>query len=176
MEKRPGRPGMAGESPKKSSGFATQLREKQKLRIMFGLSDKQMKRLVQKAVRMKGLTTDNIMRQLEMRLDNVLYRAGFALTRNQGRQMATHGHFLVNGRRTDIPSYLLSIGDSLELRPKLKNSKLYSAVLEENKGYRPSRWLSVSQKDMKVQVAAEPMSEDFEKVVDGQKILEFYSR
>lgn len=176
LEKRPARPGMAGSTPKKNSGYALQLREKQKLRFMFGLTEKQFAKYVGKALRMKGLTSDNMMRQLEMRLDNVLYRAGLALTRNQARQMSTHGHFLVNGRRVDVPSYQVRIGDKIELRPRLKNSKLYPNVLEDNKGYKPARWMNVNAKNMSLEITGEPTSEDFEKLVDTAKIIEFYSR
>lgn len=176
LEKRPGRPGMAGATPKKYSGYAQQLREKQRLRFMFGLTEGQFERYVTKSLRMKGLTSDNLMRQLEMRLDNVLYRAGLALTRFQSRQMASHGHFLVNGRRVDVPSYQVRVGDKIELRPRLKNSKLYPAVLEDNKGYKPARWLNVNTKNMSMEIVGEPAADDFEKLVDCAKIIEFYSR
>lgn len=176
LEKRASRPGMHGTSPKKSSGFALQLREKQKLRYMFGLSNNQLERYVEKAVKKKGVTTEFLMKQLEMRLDNVLYRSGLALTRPQARQMATHGHFLLNGRRVDIPSHQIKVGDSIQLRPRLKNSKLYPNIQEENKGYKALRWLNVDPKDLKVEVTGEPTHEDFEKLIDVQKIVEYYSR
>jgi len=178
LEKRPAAPGQQGAKGAggKKSGFAVQLREKQKLRLMFCLTEKQFKRYFDRAIRMKGLTADNLMKQLEMRLDNVLYRSGLALTRMQARQMASHGHFLVNGRRVDIPSYRVSVNDVLELRPKLQSSKLYPDVMEENKGYKPMRWLKVDGKSKKVEVLSEPASDDFEKLVDCQKIIEYYSR
>ncbi len=175
LERRPGPPGEQRGRGKKS-GYAVQLREKQKLRLMFCMTEKQFKKYFDKGIKMKGLTADNLMRQLELRLDNVLYRSGYALTRMQARQMASHGHFLVNGRRTDVPSYQVRIGDKIELRPKLKNSKLYPAVLEENKSYKASRWLKVSPKDVSIEVSGVPTSDDFEQLVDCQKIIEFYSR
>jgi len=143
---------------------------------MFGLSEGQCERYVTKAINKKGLTTDNLMRLLELRLDNVLYRAGLALTRMQSRQMATHGHFLVNGRRVDIPSYSVSVGDKIEVRPKLKTSKLYPNVQEENKGYKPARWMNVNPKSMAIEIVGEPAHDDFEQIVDVPKIIEFYSR
>lgn len=176
LEKRSSRPGMHPEAPRKLSGYAQQLREKQRLRFMFGLTEGQFSRYVTRSISMKGITAQHLMRQLEMRLDNVLYRAGFALTRTQGRQMSTHGHFLVNGKRVDIPSYQVKIGDKIELRPRLKNSKLYPLVLEENKGYKPSRWLSVNAKNLALEVIGLPTDDDFEKLVDCSKIIEFYSR
>lgn len=175
LEKRPGPPG-GGRPARKQSGFGVQLREKQKLRLMFCLSEKQFKKYFDKAIRMKGLTADNLMRQLEMRLDNALYRAGFALTRMQARQMASHGHFLVNGRRVDVPSYHLRVGDKISLRPKLKNSKLYPEVAEENKTYKPARWVNANAKEVAFEVTGEPQQDDFEQLVDCQKIIEFYSR
>lgn len=176
MEKKPGKPGPHGESRGKASGYAHELREKQKLRIMFGLNDNQLNRAVQAAVKTKGNSPAFLMRGLEMRLDNVIYRSGLALTRMQSRQMASHGHFLINGRRTDVPSFSLSVGDKIELRPKLKQSKLYPLVAEENKGYKPSRWLKVNGKEGQVEVIGEPTAEDFERTVDVQKIIEYYSR
>jgi small subunit ribosomal protein S4 len=175
LERRPGPPGEQRGRGKKS-GYAVQLREKQKLRLMFCLTEKQFKKYFDKAIQMKGLTADNLMRQLELRLDNVLYRSGYALTRMQARQMASHGHFLINGRRVDVPSYQLRIGDKIELRPRLKNSKLYPNVLEENKSYKASRWLKASGKDVSIEVSGVPTSDDFEQLVDCQKIIEFYSR
>ena len=176
LEKRPGRPGMAGSSPKKNSVYALQLREKQKLRFMFGLTERQFAKYVAKALRMKGLTADQLMQQLEMRLDNVLYRSGLALTRMQARQMASHGHFLVNERRVDVPSYQVRVGDKIELRPRLKNSKLYPGVLEDNKGYKPARWVNVNAKNMSLEIAGLPTADDFERLVDTAKIIEYYSR
>lgn len=176
LEKRPAPPGEPRNTFGKKSGYAIQLREKQRLRIMFGLTEKQFKRYFDKALRMKGVTSDNLMHQLEMRLDNVLYRGGLALTRMQGRQMASHGHFLVNGRRVDIPSYKLRVGDKLEVRPKLKNSKLYPGVAEENKSYKAPAWLKASVKGMSIEINGEPGADDFEKLIDTQKIIEYYSR
>lgn len=176
MERRPAPPGEQRGMRKKQSGFAIQLKEKQKLRLMFCLNEKQFKRYFDKAIRMKGLTADNLMRLLEMRLDNVLYRSGLALTRMQARQMASHGHFSVNGRRVDVPSYQVRAGDKIELRERLKSSSLYADNLEENKSYSPSRWLKVSPKVMSIEVSGEPTSDDFEQLVDCQKIIEFYSR
>jgi len=176
LERRPAPPGEPRFSSGKRSGYAIQLREKQKLRIMFGLTEKQFKLYFDKSVRTKGLTADHLMSMLEHRLDNVLYRAGFALTRMQARQFASHGHFLVNGRRVDVPSYQLRKGDRVELRPKLHSSKLYLSILEENKGYKAPRWLKVDTKSFSVEISGDPTADDFEKIIDCQKIIEFYSR
>ncbi|MDF2379241.1 MAG: 30S ribosomal protein S4 [Candidatus Gracilibacteria bacterium] len=165
-----------GGRPGKKSGYAIQLREKQKLRFMFVLSEKQFKKYFDKANRMKGVTGDNLMQVLETRLDNAIYRAGFGLTRFQSRQMATHGHFEVNGRRVDVPSYNLRVGDVFQVRSKTKNSKLFANVLEENKNYKPSRWLKVNTKELSAEVVAIPTSDDFEQIIDTQKIIEYYSR
>ena len=176
LEKRPTPPGNPRMGAAKRSGYAIQLKEKQKARVMFGITEKQFKKYFQKAVRMKGINTDNFMKLLEMRLDNVVYRSSLALTRMQARQMAFHGIFLVNGRRVDIPSYQLKKGDKIEVRPKLKNSKLFAGVLEENKSIKPARWLKVDKKTLSAELAGEPSGDDFERIVDVQKIIEFYSR
>ncbi len=176
LERRPGKPGVNTGRARKLSGFAVQLREKQKLKMMYGVSEKQFRKYFDKGNSMKGLTADNLNKQLEMRLDNVLYRSGFALTRMQARQMAGHGHFMVNGRRTDVPSYQVRIGDIIEVRAKLKGSKLFAENLEENKSYKPSRWLKVDTKSLSIEIVGEPQQDDFEQVIDCQKIIEFYSR
>ncbi|MDP3976070.1 MAG: 30S ribosomal protein S4 [bacterium] len=179
LERKPSKPGQqqkAGGGSSKRSEYAVQLREKQRLRFMFGLSEKQFKGVCDRAISSKGLTTDNLMRELELRLDNVLYRSGLALTRMQARQLASHGHFLVNGRRVDVPSYQVRVGDKIEARPKSKKSPVFPAILEENKGVSPARWLKVDTKGLSVEVSDVPASGDFEQLVDCQKIIEYYSR
>jgi len=168
--------GVAAGGMRKKSGFAIQLREKQKLRFMFGLSERKFRRYFDKAVRMKGVAGDNLMSLLELRLDNALYRSGFALTRYQARQMASHGHFMVNGRRVDIPSFQLRQGDKVELRPRSQSSKLFPDIREENKSYRSPRWLKVDGKQFSFEVAGLPATDDFEQLIDTQKIIEYYSR
>jgi small subunit ribosomal protein S4 len=173
------RPTAPGEPPKmrgKKSEYALQLREKQKLRYMFVLTEKQFRGYFNKASRMSGVTSDNLMMQLEVRLDNALYRSGLALTRFQARQFASHGLFLVNGRRVTIPSFKLKVGDKVEVRSRSKSSKVFTENIEELSGYNPPRWLQVDIKDLFFTVKALPEVTDFEQLIDTQKIIELYSR
>jgi small subunit ribosomal protein S4 len=176
LEKRPGKPGVHGSKSSfgKLSEYGAQLLEKNKARILFGISERQFKNYVAKATRAKGETGDTLLRMLEMRLDNVIYVSQFAVTRVQARQMVNHGHFMVNGQRVDVPSFQVSPGDKITLRDKMKNSALY-AGLDKLKDYAP-KWLKVDLKKIAVEVAAVPEKEELEKSIDSQTIVEFYSR
>lgn len=176
LERRSGKPGAHGgrASFKKSSEYGLQLEEKQKTRFLFGISEKQFRNYFKKASKQSGETGQNLLRFLERRLDNVIYVSQFAVTRMQARQMVSHGHFLLNGRRVDIPSILVKPGDKIELAPKVKNSPLYSG-LEKLKDYSP-KWLKVDLKNVSTEVLSLPENDDLEKSVDSQLIVEFYSR
>lgn len=174
LEKRPGKPGMHSASFSKLSEFGIQLMEKNKARTLFGISEKQFKNYFLKAVRIAGGTGENLLRLLERRLDNLIYISQFAVTRTQARQMVTHGHFRVNGRRVDIPSILVRPGDKIELAEKLRNSSLY-AGLDKLKDYSP-KWIKVDLKKVAVEVASYPEKDELEKSIDSQMIVEFYSR
>jgi small subunit ribosomal protein S4 len=176
LTKRPNGPGEPSKMMGKKSEYALQLREKQKLRYMFVLTETQFKRYFDKASRMTGVTSDNLMRQLELRLDNAIYRSGLALTRFQARQFSSHGLFLVNGRRVTIPSYKLKEGDKVEVRARSKPSGVFAGNIEELAGYNPPRWLEVDLKSLSFTVKALPEQQDFEQLVDTQKIIELYSR
>lgn len=165
---------MHAKATKQLSEYGRQLREKQKARWTFGLTEKSLKRLAKEARSHAGSSSDNLLIQLERRLDTVVFRAGFATTPRQARQMTTHGHFLVNGRRVDVPSVTMNPGDTIELRPKLKGSLLYTAPKQEGK---PPRWLSVDRKMMQIRVQELPTSEDVATgAFDSLLITEFYSR
>jgi len=176
LEKRPGKPGVHGSKSSfgKLSEYGAQLLEKNKARIIFGISEKQFKNYVAKAARAKGETGDTLLRMLEMRLDNVIYVSQFAVTRVQARQMVNHGHFMVNGQRVDVPSFQVSPGDKITLRDKMKNSALY-AGLDKLKDFAP-KWLKVDLKKIAVEVATVPEKDELEKSIDSQTIVEFYSR
>ncbi|MDD5769622.1 MAG: 30S ribosomal protein S4 [Candidatus Gracilibacteria bacterium] len=171
---------------KKTSEFGGQLRKKQMAKRMFGLSEKQFASYYSKAVKSKasGTTGDKMLRMLELRLDNVVYRANFARTRMQSRQFVGHAHFKLNGVNVDIPSIALKVGDVIELRDKLKESPLYKSLIEEleefskqNKGtVSKTKWIEVDSKNIKITIKAIPESEDFDQIVDIQKIIEFYSK
>lgn len=176
LERRPGKPGVHGGRTfrKKVSEYGIQLSEKQKARLLFGLSEKQFRNSFNKASKMKGETGENFLRLLELRLDNVIYVSQFAVTRMQSRQMVSHGHFKLNGRRVDIPSIQVRPGDKIEIIPRLANSSLY-AGLAKLKDFSP-KWLKVDLKNLTVEVLSLPERDDLEKSIDSQLIVEFYSR
>ena len=171
---------------RKTSEFGTQLRKKQLAKRMFGLSEKQFFSYYTKAQKShsEGTTGEKMLRLLELRLDNVIFRSGFARTRMQSRQFASHEHFTVNGVKVSVPSISLKVGDVVELRTKLKESPLYKSLLEEleefakeSKGKISSaKWIDVDVKNLKITVTALPQKEYFEQVIDIQKIIEFYSK
>ncbi len=169
-----------GKGPKTRAGrdseYAKQLKEKQKARDMYGLSEKQFRRLYDEAIKAKGQTGDTMKRLLEQRLDNAIYRAGFAVTRLQSRQFAGHGLFLVDGRRVTSPSYRLKPGQVLSVRPRAKDSPVFAAIRERNAKYRAPKWLSVDAGALKVEITALPDAADAEQAVDMRQIVEFYSR
>ena len=158
--------------------YLTQLREKQKVRRMYGLLEKQFARLMKEAQRSKGMTGIKLLEYLERRLDNTVYRAGFALTRRQARQLVSHGHFMLNGRRVDVPSIRLKPGDTIEVRPKSANS-VYFKNLPDIIGasnVTPLSWLTVDAKKMKIEVTGVPKREEAEPGINEQLIVEYYSR
>lgn len=174
LRNRPGKPGVHGAKFGKKSEYGRQLDEKQKARYIFGVSEKQTRRYIDKAIAMPGDTGQNFLSLFETRLDNVIYVAQLALTRPQARQMVTHGHFTLNGRRVDIPSITVRPGDKIELLPKFAKSPLY-ADLGKLKDYSP-KWLNVDLKKLSLEVLALPEKDDLEKSIDSQLIVEFYSR
>lgn len=176
LERRPGKPGVHGSKAtfRKTSEYGMQLNEKQKTRVLFGLSEKQFRNAFNKASKMTGETGENFLRLLELRLDNVVYVSQFAVTRMQARQMVSHGNFKLNGRRVDIPSITVRPGDKIELMDKKKDSPLF-AGLDKLKDYSP-KWLKVDLKKLTIEVLSLPEKDNLEKSVDIQLIVEFYSR
>ena len=171
---------------RKTSEFGGQLRKKQLAKRMFGLSEKQFAAYYDKASKSKsvGTTWDKMLRMLELRLDNVVYRANFARTRMQSRQFVWHAHFKLNWVNVDVPSIALKVWDVIELRDKLKESPLYKSLIEElaefskeNKGsVSKTRWIEVDSKNIKITIKGLPENEDFDQIIDIQKIIEFYSK
>lgn len=174
LRKRQSKPGVHGVKFTKKSEYGRQLDEKQKARFVFGLSERQMSNCFKKAVSQEGDTGQNFLRLFERRLDNLVYISQFAVTRMQARQMISHGHFMLNGRRVDIPSILVCPGDKIQLLPRFAKSPLY-ADLDKLKDYSP-KWLNVDLKKLSVEVLALPEVDDLEKSIDSQLIVEFYSR
>lgn len=176
LEKRPQGPGMHGANRQaKASEYKKQLLEKQKMRFMYGLTEKQLRNLYLKAITKKEATGVVLMKMVESRLDNVIYRAGFAKTRAQARQMVNHGSWTLNGSRVTIASILVREGDIIEVRPKLKTSPLFATVKEE-KDFEFARWLKSDQKALKTEVASLPTAEDLDQMIDTQLIVEYYSK
>lgn len=169
-------PGQHGQkkSFSKPSEYARQLREKQKLRHMYGVSERQLRNYYTKASKKREVTGNALLKELEARLDNVIYRSGFAKTRPQARQMVNHGHFRINGVRMNVPSYQVKAGDKFELVERVKGSNLYS---ELDKGkFAPPAWLKVDLKQRGGEVTRQLEDEDLDKVVQTHLVVEFYSK
>ncbi len=172
-------PGQHGRSRQsKPSLYATQLREKQKVRRTYGLLERQFSRLMKEAERAQGLAGENLLKFLERRLDNAVYRAGFASSRRAARQLVSHGHFTLNGRRVDIPSIRLKAGDEIAVRPKSTKSNYFSELddIVKNTNQPALSWLKSDPKKMTIKITGEPKREEAEVDIDEQLIVEYYSR
>lgn len=161
---------------RRASNFAVQLREKQKARRIYGLLERQFRRYFHEAERLEGLTGENLLMLLETRLDNVVYRMGFADSRAQARQLVGHGHFTVNGRKTNIPSFAVSVDDVVAVRPESRRKTYFKTRKELLDGVAPPSWLSLDEEDLSGRVLSMPAREDIEVPVEEQLIVEFYSR
>lgn len=169
-------PGQHGQGRKKSSEYGMQLRAKQTARGFYGVQENQFHHYFEIAERKQGITGDNLLRILESRLDNVVYRVGFASSRAEARQLVGHGHYEVNGKRVDIASYLLKAGDVVSVCEKSRGSEKMKAVIEAN-GARPvPEWIDVDREKLTAKVIALPTREQIEAPVDEQLIVEFYSK
>ena len=169
-------PGQHGQGRKKSSEYSMQLRAKQTARRFYGVQENQFHHYFEIAERKQGITGDNLLRILESRLDNVVYRVGFASSRAEARQLVGHGHYEVNGKRVDIASYLLKAGDVVSVCEKSRGSEKMKAVIEAN-GARPvPEWIDVDREKLTAKVIALPTREQIEAPVDEQLIVEFYSK
>jgi len=175
-EKRPFPPGQHGQSRKKPTEYGTQLREKQKARRMYGILEGQFKRYFEKAERQPGVTGENLLRLLERRLDNVIYRLGLGSSRNEARQLVRHGHFLVNGRKVNIPSYLIRIGDEITIRERSKESVKIKELTERAADRVPPAWLDYDAGRQSATVTALPLREQIDATVQEHLIVELYSR
>lgn len=175
MKKRPYPSGQHGQARKKLSEYALQLQEKQRLKLKFGIREKQLRRYYETANRKKGNTGTILLQLLETRLDNVLFRSGFAATRRQARQMAVHGHVILNGRRSDIPSILLKSGDILVVR---ESSRPWIKTVVETSSLTPMEcpWLNVDQENLTIRVERSPERDEMDSATREQLIIEYYSR
>ncbi len=176
-ERRPYPPGQHGQGRKRRpSYYGQQLREKQKVKRMYGLMEKQFRGYYFKATRMKGVTGENLLSLLERRLDNVIVRCGFAASHAEARQLVRHGHFTVNDRRVDIPSFLVRQGDVIGVREKSrKMQKIIDAIAASDRTPRPA-WLEVDKDKLSSKVSALPARSDIAQDIDEQLIVELYSK
>ncbi len=161
---------------KKVSEYGLQLREKQKAKFIYGVLEKPFRNYYETADRMKGMTGENLMIMLESRLDNVVFRMGFARTRREARQIVDHQHILVNGKRVQIPSYLVKAGDVIEIREKSKSLQRYKDILEVTGGRLVPEWIEVDQEALKGTVKNLPSREMIDVPVNEMLIVELYSK
>jgi small subunit ribosomal protein S4 len=175
MERRPYPPGVHGRGRIRDSEYLVQLREKQKARRIYGLLEKQFRSVYAEATRRPGITGENLLQILELRLDNIVFRAGFASSRNQARQFVRHGHVNVNGKRVTIPSYAVRREDVVELRPKAQSMIVVRHNLDTIDRQVPA-WLDVSAGDHKATVRDLPIREQIDTQVKEQLIVELYSK
>lgn len=179
MVKKSGIPGQHAHGRQgKPSLYLTQLREKQKVRRTYGLLEKQFARLMHEATRRPGLSGENLLQLLELRLDNAVYRAGFATSRRAARQLVGHGHFELNGRRVDIPSIRVKAGDVITVRPKSTKSGYFSQIddVVNNSVQSPLSWLKSDAKKLKIEITGLPTRDEAEADINEQLIVEYYSR
>ena len=176
QQSRPTPPGQHGQArQRKASEYGLQLREKQKARRAYGLMEGQFKRTFERAAAMKGVTGENLLQLLELRLDNVVYRSGLAASRPQARQLVCHGLMTVNGKKVDIPSYTVKLGDVIGVRQSRRDIALFKAV-KEGVGRVIPKWLTTDTENLTATVSALPQREDVDMTLQENMMVEFYSR
>ena len=161
---------------RKVSEYGLQLREKQKAKFIYGVQEKPFRNLYKKAERMPGLVGENLMTLLELRLDNIIFRMGFARTRREARQVVTHRHVLVNGKVVNIPSYKVSIGDVIEIKEKSKSLQRFKDIVEANGGVAVPGWMEASTESLSGKVLVKPLREQIDVPVNETLIVELYSK
>ncbi|MGI6084700.1 MAG: 30S ribosomal protein S4 [Acetivibrionales bacterium] len=176
ISRRPYAPGQHGAQRKKLSEYGIQLREKQKAKRFYGLLESQFRKYFEIANRKKGVTGENLLQLLESRLDNVVYRLGFGTTRAEARQLVTHGHFTVNGKKVNIPSYIVKVGDAIDVSEKGKKSVRFKEILDITGAKVVPKWLEVDQENLKGKIVALPAREDIDLDVQEHLIVELYSK
>ena len=177
IERRAYAPGEHGKSRRvKETDYGTQLREKQKARRIYGVLERQFRNYFEKAARSKGVTGEVLLQMLERRLDNVVYRLGFASNRAQARQLVRHGHFMVNGRVVDFPSFLTRVGDTVQVRDKSRQLVVIQGALESRKGSTSPQWLDLKTDAMSGRVLSVPTRDSIPTPINEQLIVELYSK
>jgi len=168
-------PGQHGTSRKKLSNYGLQLREKQKAKRFYGLLESQFRKYFEMADRKKGITGENLLSILESRLDNTVFRMGLATSRKEARQLVTHGHFTINGKKVDIPSYLVNVGEVIAVKEKSKSSEKFKGIADGFKGNAP-QWLTVDAEKLEGKVVALPSRDDIDLPIAENLIVELYSK
>jgi small subunit ribosomal protein S4 len=176
IERRPYPPGQHGRGRIKESEYLVQLREKQKARRIYGVLEKQFRRYYEEATHAKGVTGTRLLQLLELRLDNVVYRGGLAMSRDQARQFVTHGHFQVNGRKVDIPSYRVKAGDVVAVRERSRSVGRIVEAAAFAAGRHIPEWLVLEAGELKISVVSEPARGVIDVPVQEQMIVELYSK
>ena len=176
MDRRGKPPGQQPGQRRRISDRGLQLREKQKARYSYGILERQFRRFFAQAERQPGITGENLLVLLERRLDNVVYRLGFADSRAQARQLVRHGHIMLNGRKTDIPSCLVKEGDTISWKPESTKTEYYKQLVQSIEGRSVLSWLSLDRQNLAGRVLLLPTPDDIDAKFDGKTIVEFYSR
>ena len=161
---------------RKMSEYGLQLREKQKAKFIYGVLEKPFRNYYAKAKQQEGMTGENLMIILESRLDNVVYRMGLSMTRREARQLVVHGHYLVNGKRVDIPSYRIKEGDVISLKENSKKSEKFKQIIEANASKAAPTWLDVNKDNQTAKVLRMPVKEDLDYDIEEHLIVELYSK
>jgi small subunit ribosomal protein S4 len=169
-------PGQHGARRSKISEYGMQLRQKQKVRRLYGVQERQFRRTFKRAERMKGVTGENLLRLLEQRLDNVVYRMGFAGTRNEARQMVIHRHFVVDGRIVNIPSFTVKPGQEITLKEKSRKVERYVENMERAQARNVMSWIEMDRENFAGRLAGVPLREELTTPIEEQLIVEYYSR
>ncbi len=176
LQKRSYAPGQHGQNRARLSEYGIQLREKQKAKILYGLTEKQFENSFKKALKKPGITGDHLLNLLEMRLDNLVFRAGFAESRMQARQLVSHGFLEINGKKTDIPSYNARVGDVFSIREQKTKSAYIGKLKEKIKSFKSQEWLSVDPAKLSAKILTNPTPEMIGNLINTQLIVEHYSR
>ena len=176
IERRSYPPGQHGQGRAKFSNYGVQLREKQKVKRMYGLMERQFRNFFSKAERQKGITGTNLLLLLERRLDNLVYRLGFANSRSEARQLVRHSHFTVNGKKVNIPSYLVKVGEAIELREKSRKISKVGESLEAVARRGIPSWLELEKEQFRGRLVSLPAREDLTMPIKEQLIVELYSK
>lgn len=175
FEKRPTPPGVHGAGRKKVSEYGQQLREKQKVKRIYGVQEGQFRAYYEAADRMKGITGENMLSLLERRLDNVIFRMGIGASRAQARQLVNHGHFLVNGKKVNIPSYIIKVGDVITVKENKISNKYFEAIKAMKVGVMP-KWLEFNPEKLEGKILSLPARDDIDSQIAEHMIVELYSK